>query len=446
MDELLARVAADPDADEPRQVLADWWMERGDPRGEFVALQLERARRFPHTGWRPISRLPSREHELLDGPAWFGSAFMGLGRVWVDRGFPRGARIRHRDGIARQLRGEPGLCTVRTLVLDSPATGSPPDWSELVKTPGLANVRRLVQLPADTLPTLDAAPMQPTQVILLWRTDLAAGPVRVPSSVRELVVPVGAPADLQRLASIDVPTLGIWSWIHHEQRPAPQEFLAAAHPSVRRVHLIGGVSMALVFDRTPTGWQARLQPAPDADYRPLPLDLDMLGRWTGNVDPTVTPDTRYGLRPNGDSLATLAQLPPAPVLLVRGTWRPEQQLAELVAPSVELPDELSNTRRSAVWLAALESNEGVPEFRIEHPSGALVLRRSLDGRFRHAEVSGRFGFAIEHNWLPLVARQLLDVTYTPHLWIDEDAEKVEGWCAAHGVAFRNAARAVERDS
>jgi uncharacterized protein (TIGR02996 family) len=39
-DTLLAQVLASPADDEPRRVYADWLTQRGDPRGEFIALQL----------------------------------------------------------------------------------------------------------------------------------------------------------------------------------------------------------------------------------------------------------------------------------------------------------------------------------------------------------------------------------------------------------------------
>jgi uncharacterized protein (TIGR02996 family) len=42
LDELLAAVYADPRDDVPRMVLADALQQRGDPRGEFIALQLRR--------------------------------------------------------------------------------------------------------------------------------------------------------------------------------------------------------------------------------------------------------------------------------------------------------------------------------------------------------------------------------------------------------------------
>jgi uncharacterized protein (TIGR02996 family) len=43
-DKLLAEVYASPDDDAPRLVYADWLQERDDPRGEFIALQIARAR------------------------------------------------------------------------------------------------------------------------------------------------------------------------------------------------------------------------------------------------------------------------------------------------------------------------------------------------------------------------------------------------------------------
>jgi uncharacterized protein (TIGR02996 family) len=42
--DLLAAVYADPDADAPRLVYADWLLERDDPRGELIALQFKQHR------------------------------------------------------------------------------------------------------------------------------------------------------------------------------------------------------------------------------------------------------------------------------------------------------------------------------------------------------------------------------------------------------------------
>ncbi len=81
--ELLAAIYADPDADAPRLVYADWLAALGDPRGEFISLQLARS---GHGG--PPSE---RERELLARHAdeWAGvlhDVTSPLGRVF-ERGF-----------------------------------------------------------------------------------------------------------------------------------------------------------------------------------------------------------------------------------------------------------------------------------------------------------------------------------------------------------------------
>lgn len=70
-DELCAAVLADPRADGPRLVLADWLIERGDPRGEFISIQCELARAGPKggEGLRERETALLREHQA----AWLGS-------------------------------------------------------------------------------------------------------------------------------------------------------------------------------------------------------------------------------------------------------------------------------------------------------------------------------------------------------------------------------------
>jgi uncharacterized protein (TIGR02996 family) len=53
-DDLLAAVVAEPTADAPRLVYADWLMERGDPRGELIRLQCEAATMPPQSRDAPI--------------------------------------------------------------------------------------------------------------------------------------------------------------------------------------------------------------------------------------------------------------------------------------------------------------------------------------------------------------------------------------------------------
>jgi uncharacterized protein (TIGR02996 family) len=62
--DLLAAVLAAPGDDRPRQVYADWLMERGDPRGELVALQCQP--QTPALAWRVRELLGEHERQWLD--------------------------------------------------------------------------------------------------------------------------------------------------------------------------------------------------------------------------------------------------------------------------------------------------------------------------------------------------------------------------------------------
>jgi uncharacterized protein (TIGR02996 family) len=56
-DDLVAAVFADPDSDAPRLVYGDYLLERSDPRGELIQLQLQR-----HASGEPATQ---REHDLM---------------------------------------------------------------------------------------------------------------------------------------------------------------------------------------------------------------------------------------------------------------------------------------------------------------------------------------------------------------------------------------------
>jgi uncharacterized protein (TIGR02996 family) len=66
--ELLELICSAPDHDAHRLVYADWLLERGDPRGEFIALQYKKEREALD------SRQAHRERQLLrdHGEAWLG--------------------------------------------------------------------------------------------------------------------------------------------------------------------------------------------------------------------------------------------------------------------------------------------------------------------------------------------------------------------------------------
>lgn len=84
-DSLLREVYASPDDDDARHVLADALMERADPRGEFIVLQMRRA------AGESTPKMHAREKALLKANtrAWLGplAAVAAVKSVVFERGF-----------------------------------------------------------------------------------------------------------------------------------------------------------------------------------------------------------------------------------------------------------------------------------------------------------------------------------------------------------------------
>jgi uncharacterized protein (TIGR02996 family) len=117
-EDLLAAVYANPDDDAPRSVYADWLQERGDPRGEFIALQLEKS---------PTKEAQARIRELLKKHerAWLGPIEPPVLKAAVvfRRGFVAQcvARFRH-EHDARTYGALPAWGTVEVLGHAVPGT------------------------------------------------------------------------------------------------------------------------------------------------------------------------------------------------------------------------------------------------------------------------------------------------------------------------------------
>lgn len=91
-EELFAAVLADPRAEGPRLVLADWLIERGDPRGEFISIQCELARGAqpePFSSSGVEGPLRDREAALLRDhrDAWLEGLGPDAGDARFHRGF-----------------------------------------------------------------------------------------------------------------------------------------------------------------------------------------------------------------------------------------------------------------------------------------------------------------------------------------------------------------------
>lgn len=162
-DALLAAIVAAPDDDAPRLVYADWLLERGDARGELIALQC---------GAEATPDVRARVDAML-GASW--TAFAGDAAPYTDkrafeRGFPtwvamtvaafakHGERIFSRAPIEQlrvanprftakdlaKLGATPALARVRTLTLaqSSPVVARRP-LAALADSPNLGALRRL---------------------------------------------------------------------------------------------------------------------------------------------------------------------------------------------------------------------------------------------------------------------------------------------------------------
>jgi uncharacterized protein (TIGR02996 family) len=113
-DDLLAAVLADPDLDEPRLVYGDWLLEREDPRGEFIQLQLDKERSPAHDQARW-----ERERELMTGriAEWCDPLFPALepSSIYFQRGFLWRARTKDRTITLRDVIGHPMWRTIGDL-------------------------------------------------------------------------------------------------------------------------------------------------------------------------------------------------------------------------------------------------------------------------------------------------------------------------------------------
>ena len=190
--ELLAAIYADPAADEPRVVYADWLQERGDPRGEFIALQLRPSRGdLEHR----------REAELLEAhwERWIRPLSVARAHGTFERGFlARVNLVRFTDDpawstvVAARVPGhqvgwlhelERPLALTSLTIEDGPDT---PTLRELATIESLPKLTELTVIPAmgwtvqanshaDLLAFLRAPIAAQLEELALWISPLALG-------------------------------------------------------------------------------------------------------------------------------------------------------------------------------------------------------------------------------------------------------------------------------
>lgn len=152
---LLDEIYAAPDDDAPRMVFADWLIEQGDPRGTFIALQLERDPKRD-----PVS---TEEQQLLDAhwAEWVGTPadVLEARHVAFERGMwstCEALGVGDLDALDPDARA---WGTVRRLRVDPPASRRLP---ELLGGPLARSLR-----------VLHTSTWSDTQLLAEWRRPLA---------------------------------------------------------------------------------------------------------------------------------------------------------------------------------------------------------------------------------------------------------------------------------
>jgi uncharacterized protein (TIGR02996 family) len=138
---LLAQIRAAPDDDAPRSIYADWLIERGDPLGTFIALQLARAQKRD-----PL--VSDEEQRLLDAHwgAWIGppaETFEVEEDVAFERGFWSMARMRTLRQFDAIERHRPLVPLEELELVDIPGAPQILEGRRSLTASSLAHLRRL---------------------------------------------------------------------------------------------------------------------------------------------------------------------------------------------------------------------------------------------------------------------------------------------------------------
>lgn len=130
--EFIAQVLEDPDDDGPRLVYGDWLQERGDPRGEFIALQFRkhRGRISQPEGKRMNALLADYQH------VWLGGLDRpGIVPLVYERGFASEIQL------GTGMDDDPDWATVRKIQLASYVRGA--ELAPVVTQPSMRSLREL---------------------------------------------------------------------------------------------------------------------------------------------------------------------------------------------------------------------------------------------------------------------------------------------------------------
>jgi uncharacterized protein (TIGR02996 family) len=282
-DELLAAVYAALDSDEPRLIYADWLQERGDARGELIALQCQ----------AQITPAQSRRlKQLLDenGRAWLGPLEPVIAKTGVvfRRGFLAGAHVMWKsEKNVAALGTHPSWCTVEAIELGGATYSSDMAQRRAQQfiPPTARSLKRLGGLDGDGMITLLSA-QQP------WAIEELSGHVGLEEELRdtpdgersiaELVQRTKLLPRLRKLTLIWVSGSPAWLekasfWrqleelevgrVHHQTGSGVWLAAAARHPKLARITIDDRV-FPLTAERDGAGARWRCRVSVPGDGKP----------------------------------------------------------------------------------------------------------------------------------------------------------------------------------
>ncbi len=155
LEELLAAVYERPDDDGVREVYADALLEVGDPRGEFMTLQLRRARGETLTPTEVKQEAALQKKHVKE---WLGPLYDVLYTTHLEfrRGFLYAAQIRPVGKAIPAARNHPAWSTVRELNMSTGGTNE--RGASLILQPNARRIRVLTNIVYLVLDELAASP------------------------------------------------------------------------------------------------------------------------------------------------------------------------------------------------------------------------------------------------------------------------------------------------
>jgi uncharacterized protein (TIGR02996 family) len=186
----LEAVRASPHDDAPRLMYADWLMERGDPRGEFIQLQCVLAQMPRNDEHREATERRCAEVLRLHQDQWLRPLReLGVGAFRFSRGFVEAVTV----PAARFLALAPALFAVepiQAVCLPSPQSR---DFTALASSAHLARVRGLAVMGCDVQAADVRALVGSRHAAGLTGLELADGTHMGLEAVRELTESAGLP-------------------------------------------------------------------------------------------------------------------------------------------------------------------------------------------------------------------------------------------------------------